>query len=107
MLTNVYEMCILNSEDRVMKFFSVRDFRTNSSKIWSNLKADGEAIVTNNGKPNAILINVNEDNFEETLRAIRQAKGMMAFNSMRQKALNKGFLSQNEIEQEINEARQN
>ena len=43
---------------------------------------------------------------EETLKAVRQAKAMMAFNSMRGKAAAKGYLSEEEIEAEIAAARQ-
>ena len=38
-----------------MRFISVRDFRTSSPEIWKNLLAEREMIVTNNGKPIALL----------------------------------------------------
>ncbi len=34
-----------------MNFYSVRDLRNDSKSIWENLKGNGEAIITNNGKP--------------------------------------------------------
>lgn len=88
-----------------MKFYSVRDLRTTAKKIWENLNVDGEAVITNNGKPTALLIDIDDDSFEETIKAIRQAKAMMAFNTMRSKAAKRGFMSDAEIEQEINAAR--
>ena len=66
---------------------------------------DGEAVITNNGKPTALLIDIAEDSFEETIKAIRQAKAMLAFNSMRAKAAKGGFMSDEEIEREICAAR--
>ena len=88
-----------------MKFYSVRDLRTTPKSIWDNLNNDGEAVITNNGKPTALLIDIAEDSFEETIKAIRQAKAMLAFNSMRAKAAKDGFMSDEEIQREINAAR--
>lgn len=89
-----------------MNFYSVRDLRTTPKSIWDNLTADGEVVITNNGKPTAIMIDISDGSFEETLRAVRQAKAMIAFNSMRTKAASKGFMSEEEIEAEIEAARQ-
>ena len=89
-----------------MNFYSVRDLRTTPKSIWDNLTADGEVVITNNGKPTAIMIDISDGSFEETLRAVRQAKAMIAFNSMRSKAASKGFMSEEEIEAEIEAARQ-
>jgi len=47
-----------------MKFYSVRDLRTDSRSIWESLRGNGEAIITNNGKPTALMIDISEDNFE-------------------------------------------
>ena len=38
-----------------MKFITVRDFRTYPKKIWKELLDIQEMIVTNNGKPIALL----------------------------------------------------
>ena len=89
-----------------MNFYSVRDLRTTPKSIWDNLTEDGEVVITNNGKPTAIMIDISDGSFEETLRAVRQAKAMIAFNSMRTKAASKGFMSEEEIEAEIEAARQ-
>jgi len=87
-----------------MQFVTVRDFRSASRSVWDKLNHDGELVVTNNGKPTAILLTVG-DNFEETLAALRQTKAMRAFNKMRSEAEKRGFLSDNEIEAEIKAAR--
>ena len=87
-----------------MQFVTVRDFRSASRGVWDKLRDDGELVVTNNGKPTAIMLNVGDD-FEETLAVLRQTKAMRAFNRMRMKAANHGYLSDNEIEDEIKTAR--
>ena len=88
-----------------MNFYSVRDLRTTQKAIWENLEKDGEVVITNNGKPTALLFDIGDGDLEETLKAIRQAKAMIAFNSMRSKAAAKGYMSEEEIEAEIAAAR--
>ena len=88
-----------------MNFYSVRDLRTTQKAIWENLEKDGEVVITNNGKPTALLFDISDGDLEETLKAIRQAKAMIAFNSMRSKAAAKGYMSEEEIEAEIAAAR--
>lgn len=88
-----------------MNFYTVRDLRTTPKSIWENLSEDGEVIITNNGKPTAILLDITDGSFEETIKAVRQAKAIIAFNSMRSKAAAKGYMSDEEIEAEIAAAR--
>jgi hypothetical protein len=88
-----------------MNFYTVRDLRTTPRSVWEDLSEDGEVVITNNGKPTALLFDIGDGDLEETLKAVRQAKAMIAFNSMRAKAAEKGFLSEEEIEAEIAAAR--
>lgn len=88
-----------------MNFYSVRDLRTTPKSVWENLSADGEVVITNNGKPTALMLDITDGSFEETLRAVRQARAMIAFNSMRSKAAKSGFMTDDEIDAEINAAR--
>ena len=88
-----------------MNFYSIRDLRTNTKDICENIRVNGEAIITNNGKPSVLMLNISEDNFELMLRAIRQAKAMIAFNSMRRKAAKAGFMTDEEIEAVIADVR--
>ena len=88
-----------------MNFYSVRELRTTQKAIWENLEKDGEVVITNNGKPSALLVDIGDGDLEDTLKAVRQARAMMAFNSMRTKAAEKGYLSDEEIEAEIAAAR--
>ena len=88
-----------------MNFYTVRDLRSTPKSIWDHLSLDGEVVITNNGKPTALLINIEEGSFEETLKAVRQAKAMIAFNSRRSRAATEGFMSGAEIGAEIEAAR--
>jgi len=43
-----------------MKFLSVRDLRDTSARFWKDLPQEREIIITDNGKPIAILAAANE-----------------------------------------------
>ncbi|AEF81196.1 type II toxin-antitoxin system Phd/YefM family antitoxin [Leadbettera azotonutricia] len=88
-----------------MEFVSVRELTSASKETWERLKQDGEITITNNGKPTAILVNVSDTSFEETLNSIRQAKSMRLLNSIWQEAVERGPLTDKEIEAEIQAAR--
>ena len=84
-----------------MNFYTVRDLRTTTKSIWDNLSNDGEVIITNNGKPTALIIDIADGDFEETIKAVRQAKATIAFNSMRSRPTESGFIADAEIEAEL------
>ena len=88
-----------------MDFYSVRDLRNNTKNLWACLDSGNEVIITNNGKPAALMIDIGEDNFDTVIQAVRQAKAMIAFNAMRQTAAKHGFMTEEEIEAEIAAAR--
>lgn len=88
-----------------MKFYSIRDLRTESKNLWEQLAANEEVVITNNGKPAALMIEIDEEHFEEVLRAVRSAKAMVAINAIRATARSNGYMTEEEIEAEIQAAR--
>ena len=88
-----------------MNFYSVRDLRTASKGVWNELSHGEEVVLTNNGKPSALMIDIPDGQFEEIVQAVRQAKAMIALNNMRKKTAKAGFKTDEEIENLINEAR--
>jgi len=88
-----------------LNFYSIRDLRTETKDICENVRNSGEAVITNNGKPTVLMLDITEDNFELVLRAVRQAKAMIAFNEMRRIAGENGYMSDEEIEAEIKASR--
>ena len=88
-----------------MNFYSVRDLRTDSKSMWADLNSGDEVVLTNNGKPSALIIDIPEGGFDEIVQAVRQAKAMLALNSMRRKAAHEGFMTDDDIESIIAEAR--
>ena len=88
-----------------MDFLSVREFRASSRNIWQKLSRDGKMVITNNGKPSALLIDISNEDLEETLLTLQQIRAMRLFNRMRAEAERRGFLSEEEIEKEIKAVR--
>ena len=88
-----------------MNFYSVRDLRTDSKSMWADLNSGDEVVLTNNGKPSALITDIPEGGFDEIVQAVRQAKAMIALNSMRRKAAHEGFMTDDDIESIIAEAR--
>jgi len=88
-----------------MNFFTVRDLRSAPKSIWDSLSGDGEVVITNNGKPSALMLDISDGNFEDMLRAVKQAQAMIAVNKMRKKAAEAGYMSDEDIQAEIDAAR--
>lgn len=88
-----------------MKFYTVDELKTIPENILGSLTAINDAIITEGGKPAAIMLKVTNDNFDEVIQAIRQAKAMTAFNLMRQQAAENGYMTDEEINAEIAAAR--
>ena len=89
-----------------MDFLSIREFRASSRDMWRKLSQDGKMVITNNGKPTALLLDISNEDLEETLLALRQVRTIRLFNSMRADAERRGFLTEQEIEAEIQATRE-
>jgi len=90
-----------------MKFVSIRDFRNKTASIRKALATEHEIVVTSNGRPFAILAEVDEDTFEEKLAALRRARAHALLDRVHAKAKARGLdrLTMKEIDAEIAEAR--
>ena len=88
-----------------MNFYSIRDLRSETKNICEKVRQSGEVVITNNGKPSVLMLDISEENFDEVVRAIRQAKAMIAFNSMKAVAAANGYLTDSEIDEEIKATR--
>jgi len=86
-----------------MKFLTVRDLRNKSSQIWKDLKDEQEMVITNNGRPVAILSSINDDNFEASLNSIRKARAMEAMSSIHKESVRQKTdkLSLDEVNKEV------
>ncbi len=86
-----------------MKFVSSREIRVNPKPVFDAAGDGDEVVITSRGKPVALLVGVDGDDLEETLRLFRRAKAQAAVSRMRGAAARDGLsgMEQAEIEAEI------
>jgi antitoxin (DNA-binding transcriptional repressor) of toxin-antitoxin stability system len=91
-----------------MKFISVRDLRGKSADVWKDLPGEREMVITNNGRPVAILAAVSESNLEESLSAFRQARAVDAVANLQRRSVEQGTdkIAIEDINAEIRTVRQ-
>jgi antitoxin (DNA-binding transcriptional repressor) of toxin-antitoxin stability system len=90
-----------------MKFVSIRDFRNQTARIRKELAVEHEIVVTANGKPMAILADVDEESVEKRLEALRRERVQRMLNRIRvrSKAEKVDQMNMKEIDAEIAKAR--
>ena len=90
-----------------MKFITVRDIRTSPAEIWKQLPEEQEMVITNNGRPIALLTPLSDETLEETLSAVRRARAVNAVHQMRRLARERGLdeMSEEDIQAEIDATR--
>lgn len=84
-----------------MKFYPVDELKSKSRSIIDSLTSSDDAVITDSGKPAAIMLKISNDNFDEFIQAITQAKAMTAINLMRQHSAKRKSITEEEIEAEI------
>ncbi len=90
-----------------MKFVSSREIRVNPRPVFDAAGEGDEVVITSRGKPVALLVGVDGDDLEETVRLFRRAKAQVAVSRMRGAAARAGLagMDQAEVEAEIAAAR--
>ena len=85
----------------------MRDFRNSPKEVWRKLERDGKLVITNNGKPTAVMLEVDDSDFEYTLDLLRQTEAMRTANELRVQSMRNGNadMGMDEIEVEIAAAR--
>ena len=57
-----------------MQFLTIREFSKSPKNALSKLSRDGKAVLTNNGKPAAIMLTVNTESFERVFNLIQEVE---------------------------------
>jgi hypothetical protein len=73
-----------------MEFLSIRDLSKSPKLAFDKLAADGKAVITNNGRPEAIMVRVDASSFESTLSILQQLEFAQAIANMQQESLRNG-----------------
>lgn len=69
-----------------MKFFSIREFRNDTKSAWAALDNDGRIVLTNNGKPKAIVLGVDDSCLEDMLLWLKRAELADAVDKMQRQS---------------------
>lgn len=55
-----------------MEFLTIREFATSLRSSQEKLDRDGKVVLTNNGKPIALMLKIEQHNFENVLKLTNQ-----------------------------------
>ena len=59
-----------------MKTLTIRDFRTRPRQAQKALADEGEALLTSNGRPVALMLRVDSDSLDQTMRGGSEGSGL-------------------------------
>jgi len=65
-----------------MQFLSMREFSKTPGVALSRLALDGKAVLTNHGKPAALMINVDTENFEMVFDLVQEVERQISMVSV-------------------------
>jgi len=84
-----------------------RDLRVRPAEVWTALKQRKDIVITNNGKPVAVMTAVDADTLEETCQTLKRARALRALEAIHRAALATGGarLTGRMIEREIKAVR--
>jgi len=90
-----------------MDSLTIRELRNRPGAAQEELSRRGELLLTNNGKPVAVMLAVDGSTLGETLEVLRRARGQLALGKLRRQAAVQGLdkLTYAEIDEEIRQAR--
>lgn len=93
----------MTQQGAIVKFVTVRELRGRTSELWDELERQRELIVTNNGKPVAILSATDAGSLERSLRNIRRCRAADALSGLQRDAARRGLdqLTMDEVDEEI------
>jgi PHD/YefM family antitoxin component YafN of YafNO toxin-antitoxin module len=74
-----------------MKTLTIRDFRTRPRQAQKALADEGEALLTSNGRPVALMLRVDSDSLDQTMETVRRARALQAVRKMRADAKARGL----------------
>ena len=104
--TIVRQLSIFKLE-AIMEFMTVRELSKSPKDTLTRLSKDGKAVLTNNGKPQAIIFKIDGESFERTLTLLQRLEFMQNLSEMRFTSMQNGntTMSLDEINAEIAAAR--
>lgn len=75
-----------------MEFVTVRELRTRTAEVQARL-ANGDVVLTSNGRPTALLTRVDDGDLDELVRELRLARARIHMRRMQSAARTSGATS--------------
>ena len=90
-----------------MQFLTIRELSKSPKEALTKINEDNKAVLTNNGKPQALIFRIDANNFEKTLSLLQKLEFMQNLTEMRLQSMKKGNsqMTLEEINTEIIAAR--
>jgi hypothetical protein len=89
-----------------VEYVATRELR-NRPGAFQDLVDEDDAVLTSSGKPFGLVIGVDDENVEETVRLVRRVRAEQALSRLRKRAAEQGLdrLTDDEVETEVQAAR--
>jgi len=90
-----------------MEFLSIREFSAYPRKTKETLRRSGKVVLTNNGKPSMLVLDITGRDFENLIDTLNRAEAMRLLEEIQMQAVRGGLASMttDEINAEITAAR--
>jgi hypothetical protein len=90
-----------------MKMIASRELASSPARVWQLLEKEGSVVITKDGKPRGILLPTSEETLLEDLESQIFQRARRAVTQVRQRTVQRGLPTDEEIQMEIREARKN
>jgi len=86
-----------------MDFLSIREFSAFPRKTRETLKRSGKIVLTNNGKPSMLVLDIAGRDFEGVINTLNRAEAMRLFEEIQMQAVRGGLnkMTMDEIDNEV------
>ncbi len=87
-----------------MQFVSMRDFTASPKETHAKLTANGEIVVTNNGSPTMLVIDIANKDFTKMIAYLRRQEALDILHDIQMTSVRNGTdsMTMDEIDAEIN-----
>jgi PHD/YefM family antitoxin component YafN of YafNO toxin-antitoxin module len=89
-----------------MRTYTITELKKETSSVFEQMGRDHFALITQNGKPKTIMLDIEEQDLELVLLELRRMRGRLAVDAMRRRSreLGNDRLSIQEVESLIRDA---
>jgi hypothetical protein len=86
-----------------MQFISIREFNASPGKTRAALQKEGKLVLTNNGKPSMLVLDILNRDFEDVIDMVNRAESLKLLDEIQLQAARGGLdtLSMDEVDAEI------